>query len=302
MNTYLQRLLQRSVAPAEGAVAPRLPSRFEPSPFGPGRNAPAASTPSAPDAAAEHPIAPAATAGRLATASPAQPEPGSPGHAGPPEVADPRLPPVAPARTVVPPAAPAPAPPSLTPRREAGTGERADATAPPAAAPQTTPSPARRPLPAAHPGDPARGEAPAPRVEKHRTADHLPPSPNVPERPEPAPASLAPRAESLETMSHREQAIRPHSPAAPRDPAAPGLDHEGALRPRREASVVPPEGLSRRDERGAAEAPVIRITIGRVEVRAVSPPQRTAPPPPPRPRPPALSLDDYLKQRREDRR
>ncbi|MDX1546713.1 MAG: hypothetical protein R3247_06985 [Rhodothermales bacterium] len=47
---------------------------------------------------------------------------------------------------------------------------------------------------------------------------------------------------------------------------------------------------------------MIRVRIGRVEVRAVSPPQRPAPPPRAAPRRPALSLDDYLKQRSEDRR
>jgi hypothetical protein len=46
----------------------------------------------------------------------------------------------------------------------------------------------------------------------------------------------------------------------------------------------------------SSSPPAVRVTIGRVEVRAVQPP---APPPPSAPRGPALSLDDYLKQRSE---
>ncbi len=48
-------------------------------------------------------------------------------------------------------------------------------------------------------------------------------------------------------------------------------------------------------------APIIRVSIGRIEVRAVMPP---ALPPAPRatPPPPSLSLDDYLKRLNEERR
>jgi hypothetical protein len=44
-------------------------------------------------------------------------------------------------------------------------------------------------------------------------------------------------------------------------------------------------------------APVIRVTIGRVEVRAVMPPQLAAAPQPETKRAPLLALDEYLKQR-----
>ncbi|WP_320045523.1 hypothetical protein [uncultured Desulfobacter sp.] len=47
--------------------------------------------------------------------------------------------------------------------------------------------------------------------------------------------------------------------------------------------------------------PTIQVTIGRVEVRAVTPPAPPARPPRPAPAP-SLALDDYLKQRREGRR
>jgi hypothetical protein len=47
-------------------------------------------------------------------------------------------------------------------------------------------------------------------------------------------------------------------------------------------------------------APTVNVTIGRIEVRAVTP----AAPPPKRTAPPAarLALEDYLKQRDEGRR
>jgi hypothetical protein len=60
--------------------------------------------------------------------------------------------------------------------------------------------------------------------------------------------------------------------------------------PRTFASPLP----ARRDENAGetAAAPAIRVTIGRVEVRAVTPPPPAEPPAPPTPR---LSLDDYLR-------
>ncbi len=61
--------------------------------------------------------------------------------------------------------------------------------------------------------------------------------------------------------------------------------------------AAPPPQLAPASQ--APPVPTIRVTIGRVEVRAVMPP---APPPPAR-LPAAtgltLSLDDYLKQRKE---
>jgi hypothetical protein len=58
---------------------------------------------------------------------------------------------------------------------------------------------------------------------------------------------------------------------------------------------------SRRLGRKPGAGPTVRVTIGRVEVRALFPapeaPQPTPPPPDPR-----LTLDEYLKQRREGAR
>jgi hypothetical protein len=44
-----------------------------------------------------------------------------------------------------------------------------------------------------------------------------------------------------------------------------------------------------------AAEPVVHISIGRVEVKAVA--ETTAPRRPPQPKRPALSLDDYLRER-----
>jgi hypothetical protein len=49
------------------------------------------------------------------------------------------------------------------------------------------------------------------------------------------------------------------------------------------------------EQRSSTSAPIIRVTIGRVEVRAVHPPAPA--PKPPKPSPPKLSLEDYLRQR-----
>ena len=54
-----------------------------------------------------------------------------------------------------------------------------------------------------------------------------------------------------------------------------------------------------RDEARDAAAPTIRVTIGRVDVRAVNPPAQTRPAPAPRA---AFTLDDYVRLRKEGRR
>ena len=52
----------------------------------------------------------------------------------------------------------------------------------------------------------------------------------------------------------------------------------------------------------APQPTVIRVTIGRIEVRAVTLPPVAPPAPRPAPRAPSLSLDDYLKERRGGKR
>jgi hypothetical protein len=65
--------------------------------------------------------------------------------------------------------------------------------------------------------------------------------------------------------------------------------------PREVISGHPPPPASGASEEGGAAGPVIQVTIGRIEVRAVTPPApaRSAPARPS----PAPSLDEYLKRR-----
>lgn len=87
-------------------------------------------------------------------------------------------------------------------------------------------------------------------------------------------------------------------PAAPLVPALRRAQEDAApaVAPRREStSATQPE---------VPEAPSIRVTIGRIDVRAVLPPAPPVPPAP-RPRPQSaakMSLDDYLRARRGGRR
>ncbi|HKR94993.1 MAG TPA: hypothetical protein VJW55_06510, partial [Candidatus Angelobacter sp.] len=59
---------------------------------------------------------------------------------------------------------------------------------------------------------------------------------------------------------------------------------------------------SPRDARPAPEAPIIRVSIGRIDVRAEFAAATPSPAPARNIRPAALSLDEYLKQRSEGRR
>jgi hypothetical protein len=78
------------------------------------------------------------------------------------------------------------------------------------------------------------------------------------------------------------------------------------VRPQATPSLEPPQPSP--TERRAADSesppatPIIRVSIGRIDVRAVVLPAPPAPRPSPVRRGPALTLDDYLKQRSEGRR
>jgi hypothetical protein len=82
--------------------------------------------------------------------------------------------------------------------------------------------------------------------------------------------------------------------------AAPGRTDENAAPVVRPAARRAAERPALRPEGASREPPPVRVTIGRIEVRAVA-----SPPPPPRPapqRPEPLSLDEYLEVRRNGRR
>jgi hypothetical protein len=80
-------------------------------------------------------------------------------------------------------------------------------------------------------------------------------------------------------------ASRDRADPAPRPRTPPG--ETASTRPRRQQPAQQPPA-----------PPAIRVTIGRVEVRAAAPPAAATPRPP---RPPRLSLDDYLEARRGGR-
>ena len=166
--------------------------------------------------------------------------------------------------------------PPLVVRRARRAGAKPVSAAPPsrltAAPPRMQPAAVPEPLP---PFSDVRGE-PMPRVvEPDRTA-----ASGVEVITE---ASVRPRSERL-----RQEAGAP--PGRPQEPVAPAP----MLRPRT-GPALPLEAQGRTRSTSSSTAPVIRVTIGRVEVRAVHPPAPTSKKQ--RSRPPTLNLDDYLGQR-----
>jgi hypothetical protein len=162
------------------------------------------------------------------------------------------------------------------------------------------------------------------RLEEHETAS-IAASPDLPRRPAPSPLTTTPPAEA-------EPAERA-DPAGPAAPASPVERDLGSLPIGDEANLAAPDGQpspraaaprgmtvapvpraeravavvgttakrpSARAETPRREPPPVRVTIGRIEVRAVAQPpvpQRPAPH-----QPPPLSLDEYLELRRSGRR
>jgi hypothetical protein len=94
---------------------------------------------------------------------------------------------------------------------------------------------------------------------------------------------------------------RPAQRIAPtRFEAAPAKPASGPILPTSPLSTVMPSPGAL-PELATERGPVVRIHIGRIEVRAVTPPQQ-APASRPAARPPRLTLDDYLHQRDEGKR
>lgn len=145
----------------------------------------------------------------------------------------------------------------------------------------------------------------------------------VAEQPSPAPSEPLPAApappvaeQATEPLSPARGGERDSNPEAPPPPTVVVRDRRPAVRPR----PRPQEGVSGSEPQGrvggsplalplsvpaperfagppaADEPPVVRVTIGRVDVRAVLP---AAPPERARPkRPPRLTLDEYLREGR----
>jgi hypothetical protein len=93
-----------------------------------------------------------------------------------------------------------------------------------------------------------------------------------------------------QTLAQNFESGVPRAPVRPLTPAT----NRDSTQSRDRIQTVPPN-------EPAEERPIVRVTIGRIEVRAVTPP---APPPRQAVRPPVpkLTLDDYLKSRNEGAR
>jgi hypothetical protein len=106
---------------------------------------------------------------------------------------------------------------------------------------------------------------------------------------------------SVQSLAHASAGVRPAITAAELRPTKPWSKKDPFVGTET-ARVMTKRSESTSVTRGQQAAPTVKVHIGRIEVRAVMP----AAPSPPRPsgaRPKAaLSLEDYLKQRREGRR
>lgn len=193
----------------------------------------------------------------------------------------------------------------------------------PAASSVSKPAPAGRPAPKAAP-EKARTEEPRV-VQAHPTPESTPVAiqPPVPEttrralaRSAPAlpvdvpqlvalesapaqqhpakPLPPTPKAETVQETPPIQHAIkvetRVASPAQTPPPPQPSVTRQA-----RQSTAMPPSQSLTAEP--APQPPAIRVTIGRVEVRAVQPPEPFLPRPRPAMRMPAVSLDDYLRRR-----
>jgi hypothetical protein len=167
--------------------------------------------------------------------------------------------------------------------------------------------------------EPARVQGPMERRVEPARLDPLAPEPNRIDPPRATAADLAVRSVSdrripqlrpAQTLSVTDAAAVPPDQARLAPGAAPGAPRVRVEIPRRDAAtllerlrslrVSAPAQINRRD-------PVVRVTIGRIEVRATPPaaPEPVAPPAPPQPpayvQPERLTLAEYLERKREAR-
>jgi hypothetical protein len=156
--------------------------------------------------------------------------------------------------------------------------------------------------------EPSRGEetrreeaAAAPQPEKLLVPREIPvstPTPSIVTRIGPSDVVVSPKvngARPTESLS-QPSAARPGSVRPPATRVVTGaVDRDQSSAP----SVIHQPPIRANDSH--TEPPIVRVTIGRIEVRAETPP---APPPRKTPSPsrPTLSLDAYLKERKEGRR
>ena len=159
---------------------------------------------------------------------------------------------------------------------------------PPESPHHAEPGPTRRGLPLGPPS--AEDESEEAVFRPLRTLLDLVQGETVP--PLPSPGAQATLDTSEDTPASKATLDRPEPPDAP-PPVAPRM-----VRPQLDGSYLERGPQEPRVAAPESTAPAIRVTIGRIEVRAITPPppippaQRTTPARPG----PALSLDDYLKQ------
>jgi hypothetical protein len=159
------------------------------------------------------------------------------------------------------------------------------------------PAPARRALP-----DPAISEALAHKEREHEERDRAvgrKKRERAPETPVLATesadtANTADAANTADVADARGGRSGPSGQPVPETPLVPVAD------PSRTTPAPVLAAPHKREAAREASSPTVRVTIGRVEVRAVAP-EPAQPPPMVRPQP-ALSLDDYLRQRGGGRR
>lgn len=285
MSHFLQRLARRALGNAPG-VQPRIPSRFED-----GGGAMAAIEVREAVRATEQPPALRPVVGtrpeperRRPTGS--APEPASPSRPRP--------------RRDDEGSTPTGPPPRGTPRAHAAPGPEPSSKAETSRHPET---PTRRPetvsgprpaVPHRHPRAPSSetrldtAPSPEPQVARGAAPPESPPS-----------VTVRPTAVRVENRERRNPpSPRPgesESPSAQRASIRPRVDVETSL----PVSRGERRNGSRQRTQDTPAEPAVRVTIGRVEVRAIQP----ASPPAPRRLPePRLTLEDYLRQRREGRR
>lgn len=174
----------------------------------------------------------------------------------------------------------------------------------PAASPAVVAEPAPRPAPAAPRIEPSSAGIPPPENARDERRDPAPAAPPAAQNPTP-PVIFAPTREvHTERIVTERILVKEVAPAAapaelpsspPPTPRADPLLAAPLVRLLEPAATAKPEDPAHRD--ALSDAPVIRVSIGRVEVRAVVPPALPAASPAlPRKPNPVISLDDYLKQ------
>jgi hypothetical protein len=336
MSNYLSNLAAVVVHPG-GEVHPRLPGRFEPQhpaltglvDFEPSNDAELTSPSDADRYEPAPPAKPAPASGDLAVAAAYTPEPGKWPHDRPAPAVSPS-PPVAGSQ---PPASQSRPQRSAATRPEAepGTPAVSERVAPAVQPPTESPTPVLMPETSEvsasseelRPSEEGRPASP-PSAERHPVRSQLPavtpaalpeirptsaPAPSAPVRPAvPDSGPFVPRETSrIDTSAASHHQIEPTAPSAGTASAAPQPAHKPSAepilgrvdgRPAVEPHVVESLADATSHQARIEPPPTIRVTIGRIEIRATVPPASPARTQPVR-RQPALPLAQYLQRRNE---